>query len=62
MNTKHEQDSSKSKNAKTALEIKDNVNSVKKNACQTKLYCDDCNFCSINKKTLKKHIDKCLHN
>lgn len=41
--------------------MKDNVKSVKNNSCKTQFYCDECDFSSTNKKSLKKHMDKGIH-
>ena len=62
MNTKHIQNTKKSEDWKSQLETKDIVTSVKKNACKAKLYCGECDFSSTNKKSLKKHVEKVIHN
>ena len=41
--------------------MNDYINIVQNNSSKTKFYCNECDFSSTDKKTLKKHMDKYIH-
>ena len=57
-NTKHESGKIDNIEGKSAQNNKKLADSSKDNVSKGKLYCDECNFSSSNKKTFKKHKEK----
>jgi hypothetical protein len=57
-NTKHESCVNGNKDNKSVQDTKKHDDSDKEKVSKGKWYCDECNFSSSNKKTLKKHKDK----
>ena len=61
MNTKHENQKIRSVDTKNKLNKKKNCDDGKKTISMVKFFCDECDFSSTNKKTLKKHKTKDHH-